>query len=116
MKDPLSKRVVHKLKLTDQFRLMELVKARYETAQQNDVDFAAFASEQLGIHVTKGNVKGAREAFGFPQWGIRLRTTSADPEVADLQRRLSALEQRVQVYPDGCLRDPACGARSHATR
>lgn len=96
------------------FVLTNLVQAEYvKQPNPDDAAFAALASERLGFPVTKNNVVGAREILDIPH-PHSARARSDNAEIADLQRRLLVLEQRVQVYLDGCLKDPACGAHNAA--
>lgn len=96
------------------FALTNLVQAEYvKQPNPDDVTFAALATERLGHLVTKANVEGCRNILDIPH-PHSSRACSDNAEIADLQRRLLALEQRVQVYLDGCLKDPACGARNAA--
>ena len=108
-------RSLNRLNARQTFALTNLVAAEYvKQPNPSDTAFAELASEQLGFPVTKGNVQGARETLDIPSPHSGV-ARSDNAEIADLQRRLLALEQRVQVYLDGCLKDPACGARN-ATR
>ena len=94
------------------FALTSLVQAEYvKQPNPSDEAFAELATERLGHLVTKHNVQGCREALDIPHPHSSQRR-SDNAEIADLQRRLLVLEQRVQVYLDGCLKDPACGARN----
>ena len=69
-----------------------------------DVGFAKMAEAKLGFRVTDRNVYGCRETLDLP--GLNARAPrSANAEIADLQRRLLALEQRVEVYFKGCRKD-----------
>jgi hypothetical protein len=63
------------------------------------------AEEALGFPITNHNVAGARELFDIPS--TRFAERGDDTKRLDtLERRFNALEQRVQVYIDGCCKDP----------
>lgn len=97
------------------FALTQLVQAEYiKQPNPDDETFASLATERLGFTVTKNNVIGARDILDIPH-PHSSRARSDNAEIADLQRRLLALEQRVQVYIDGCVRDRAAPT-GHAAR
>jgi len=83
------------------FDMQALVRDHYAEKKLHDKEFAAWATEQLGVTVTAGNIQGAREIFGIVSTRDIQRATPGD-EVADLRKRLAALEQRVEVYLTGC--------------
>ena len=95
-----------------QWDLTNLVKDNYASRQQNDIEFAKWAAEQLGFPVTKHNIEGARETLEIPSTAVihkaQRYTANGDSNLRlrMLEVRLTALEQRVQVYIDGCQRDP----------
>ena len=94
------------------FDLQVYVQANYANDKLHDAEFAEKAGMALGFPVTRANVQGAREAFGIESTLLaRAATPSANAEIADLQRRLAALEQRFEVYLTGCCKDgPTKGA------
>ena len=106
-----SGRVVNKLTDRAKFALTKLVGEAYEagrTGVDDDAKFAEFATAQLGFLVTAGNVQGSREVLDIP--GARTAgARSQNAEIAELQRRVERLEQRVQVYLDGCCKDRPAG-------
>ena len=83
------------------FDMQAYVREHYAAAGLHDKEFAEKASAELGFYITAGNVQGAREVFGIASTRDVQRTTPGD-EVADLRKRLAALEQRVEVYLTGC--------------
>ena len=110
----MSKIIRNVLSAKQTFALTNLVAAEYvKQPNPSDEAFAALASERLGFTITKANVEGCRNTLDIPS-PHSSRARSDNAEIADLQRRLLTLEQRVQVYLDGCLKDPACGARNAA--
>lgn len=90
------------------FDLLTYVQANYAAANLHDKEFAEKATAELGFTVTGGNVAGAREVFGITSTrDLQRATPKGDIEealriIGDLQRRLAALEQRVEVYLTGC--------------
>ena len=58
-------RAMNVLSGADKFNLQLLVKEEYAKMGLHDKEFAAWASEKLGLTVTSGNVQGARECFGI---------------------------------------------------
>lgn len=58
-------KTVHKLTMSQQFELINFVKAGYEMSGMSDAAFAEKASNDLGFHVTVGNVQGVRQQFGI---------------------------------------------------
>ncbi len=108
----MSKIIRNVLSAKQTFALTTLVASEYvRQPNPDDETFAAFATERLGHTVTRHNVQGCRNILDIPH-PHSSRARSDNAEIADLQRRLLALEQRVQVYLDGCLKDPACGVRN----
>jgi hypothetical protein len=96
-----------------QWELTNYVKDNYTKSGLRDGEFARQAEEKLGFPVTKHNVAGARETLEIPSRAMvtrelnKVRRSSADPQsLTDIYTRLRALEQRVQVYIDGCQCDP----------
>lgn len=86
-------KTVHKLKMPDQFRLMELVRDEYASSGKNDEEFAAYATEKLDVLVNPNNVLGAREAFGIKTQVAIARSMSN----AALERRVADLELAVKT-------------------
>jgi hypothetical protein len=106
----MSKIIRNVLSAKQTFALTTLVASEYvRQPNPDDETFAAFATERLGHTVTKHNVQGCRETLDIPH-PHSSRARSDNLEIADLQRRLLALEQRVQVYIDGCCKDRPAGA------
>ena len=58
-------KTIHKLTMPQQFELINFVKAGYEMSGMTDAAFAEKASNDLGFHVTAGNVQGVRQQFGI---------------------------------------------------
>lgn len=69
-----------------------------------DVGLAAMAEARLGFRVTEHNVQGCRDTLDLPGLNARV-SRSQNAEIADLQRRLAQLEQRVEVYFKGSRKD-----------
>jgi hypothetical protein len=87
------------------FLLTCLAQAEYsKQPNPEDAAFAVLATERLGFPVTKHNVQGCRNTLDIPH-PHPSRARSDNAEIADLQRRILILEQRVQVYLDGCCKD-----------
>lgn len=84
-------------------QLEDYVLANYVKEMTTDVAFAKMAEEALGFPVTNHNVAGAREMFDIPSTRFAARE---EGDIPSILRRLGALEQRVQVYIDGCCKDP----------
>jgi len=88
-------------------QLEDYVFKHYVEAATTDVAFAKTAGEALGFPCTAHNVAGARELFDIPSTSHRAHSAAdTDGRIASLERRFAALEQRVQVYIDGCGCDP----------
>lgn len=105
---PSGKRVNHKLTLRQQHQLNGFVLEHYAKLGLTDGSFAEKAASELGFHVTGSNVAGVRNAFEIPS--TREVQRSVDPStlegrIAHLERIVAALEQRIQVYLDGCRKD-----------
>lgn len=94
-------RVTNRLAGKANFDMQAYVQANYAAAGLYDKEFAEKATAELGFYVTAGNVAGTREVFGIVGTRDIQRATPGD-EVADLRKRLAALEQRVEVYLTGC--------------
>lgn len=98
------------------FDLLLYVQTNYAAANLHDKEFAEKATAELGFTITGGNVQGAREVFGITSTrDLQRATPKGDIEeafriIGDLQRRLAALEQRVEVYLTGCTL-PGCPAK-----
>jgi len=109
-------RVTNRLARKANFDMQTLVRDHYAEKGLHDKEFAAWATEQLGVTVSAGNVQGAREVFGITSTrDLQRATPKGDIEeafriIGDLQRRLAALEQRVEVYLTGCTL-PGCPAK-----
>lgn len=90
------------------FDLQVFVQKHYTDMGLHDKEFAEKATAELGFTVTGSNVQGAREMFGITSTrDLNRATPKGDIDeafriVGDLQRRLAALEQRVEVYLTGC--------------
>ena len=94
----------------DKFNLQLLVKEEYAKMGLHDKEFAAWASEKLGLTVTSGNVQGARECFSIMSTRDVVRSTApADmaAQLAALSARLMRLEERIEVYFKGCRKESA---------
>lgn len=85
--------------------LEDYVLKHYVEAATTDMEFARMAEKELQFPVTNNNVAGAREMFDIPSTRFAHGTTDAD-RLTRLERQVAALEQRVQVYIDGCGCDP----------
>ena len=109
----MSQRYKNALSGKAKFDLQAYVQANYATAGLHDKDFAEKASAELGFAITGSNVQGAREVFSIASTRDLQRATpkggidEALRIIGDLQRRLAALEQRVEVYLTGCTL-PSC--------
>jgi len=94
----------------DKFNLQLLVKEEYAKMGLYDKEFAAWASEKLGLTVTSGNVQGARECFGIMSTRDVARSTvptDVTAQLTDLRNRLARLEERIEVYFKGCRKESA---------
>jgi len=89
------------------FALIKLVEAEWlNRIELGDEGFAAFAAEKLGFSVSGGNVKGARKVLDLPSYhAVAHPKRSSSIEIAELQRRIERLEQRIEVYFRGCTKD-----------
>jgi glutamate mutase epsilon subunit len=85
--------------------LEDYVLKHYVEAATTDVEFARMAEKELGFPITNHNVAGTREMFDIPSTRFAHGTSDAD-RLTRLERQFAALEQRVQVYIDGCGSDP----------
>jgi hypothetical protein len=102
---PELRRIVRKLNLREQHIFNNFLVAEYAKTGMYDGEFAKLATEKLGFEITAFNVQGAREAFNIPSTRETMRaqnTGSQEHLIIDLQRRVTLLEQRMQVYLDGC--------------
>lgn len=104
---------INRLSAKMQWDLMNYVKESYAQSGLTDGAFAKQAEKDLGFPLTAHNVAGARETFDIPSnvWAAREAASSRDPSavmqrLSALERIVHALEQRVQVYIDGCCKDP----------
>jgi hypothetical protein len=86
------------------FLLTNLVQDEYEKSGMDDEAFALHAAIKLDFRVTDHNVEGARRVLDILSPRSRA-PRSQIAEIADLQRRVERLEQRVEVYLSGCRKD-----------
>ena len=92
----------------DKFKFQLLVKEEYAKMGLHDKEFAAWASERLGLIVTSRNVQGARECFNIMSTRDVVRSTApsdVSAQLTDLRTRLARLEERVEVYFKGCRKE-----------
>lgn len=94
-------RVNNRLAGKANFDMQALVRDHYAEKKLHDKEFAAWATEQLGVTVTAGNIAGAREIFGIVSTRDMVRALPSG-DILTIERRLAALEQRVEVYLTGC--------------
>lgn len=76
-----------------QYELINLVKAQYETMKATDIAFAAHATTELGTEVKACHVATARNVVGIAG---RSPGRPADPEVKELRERLDLVEATVE--------------------
>ena len=105
----MASRVNNRLNGRQCWLLTQYTQERYVGSGLSDPGFAAEATTALGFSVTKGNIQGAREALEIPANGTR-QAPSAD--LASLERRVATLEQRIEVYFNGCCNPGAKGTKS----
>lgn len=105
---PTGKRTNHKLTLRQQHQLNSFVLEHYAKMALHDNEFAEKAAHELGFHVTGSNVAGVRNAFEIPSTRDALRAANPDTlegRIVHLERLVAALEQRIEVYLNGCRKD-----------
>ena len=93
--------------LTDRetFLLAKFVEKEWpEHSELGDAGFVPFAVSVLGFPISIGNIRGVRKILDIEIQKPAL-SRSATAEIADLQRRVERLEQRVEVYFKGCRKD-----------
>lgn len=86
------------------YQLMQYTQANYTQAGLLDAEFAKKASDELGFPVTKGNVQGAREAFGIEATFLARRREAVEPRtrLERIEARLERLEAWMKrVDPNG---------------
>lgn len=97
-------RHINKLKHAEQFRLMKLVEAEFTERRQTDDEFAAYATDALGIKVNGNNVFGAREALGIESSRVKMSASTIESRLVLVEKRLAAVEELVnkidhQLWP-----------------
>ena len=76
--------------------LTELVLKEYTEKRLSPREFTAYAEERLGFTMTQHHVDGVLESFEIPK--VHKNLTPTDAVVEALERRVSALEKRLDVY------------------
>lgn len=82
----------NKLKMGEQFALIQYVQQHYIAADLHDPEFAEKASAELGFQVTAGNIQGIRQEFGIE--ATKIKRLNATPEL--IIDRIEKLEKQMK--------------------
>lgn len=93
-------RAINKLQAGDMFKLFNLVQAEFIDSNLDDLGFARYASEKLGVTVSHSSVATARQNLPTPipsRRELDLAKAPVDPaaELQALKQRVFALEQHL---------------------
>jgi|SRR5579864_1357575 len=98
------KRTMTTLKMADNFKLISMLMEEYTKSMLSDTDFAALASERLGLKLNASHISNRRVEFGIianskvpPQAVPELAALAAEvivqaKQIADLQERMAIME------------------------
>jgi hypothetical protein len=71
--------------------LINLIKSEYEDTCMNDIQFAKYASDKLGVDVNSNHIAKRRYEFNIPSNVVR-SVPVTDEVTKDIENRLHALE------------------------
>lgn len=94
------KEKTNRLTMKQQMVFGDLVRAEYTKSHMDDTEFAKFAAEKLEFELSRQQVANMREALEIPN-NLRVSNGRASP-IAQLERRVKNLEDRLDVYIQGC--------------
>lgn len=90
--------LINQLTMIQKAALLEHVRANYQNSGKTDADFAVLASQEVGFHVTPGNIAGMRKALVMKSERQRIVEERAIQE-AERQRWLAEERRQQQQTP-----------------
>lgn len=91
------------LSAKEQFEATKYTQEHYTEAAMTDAEFAAKAGLALGFALKGSHILGIRKNFEIP--ATRTKSVVKGPGMellVELEKRIAAIEQRVEIYLKGC--------------
>ena len=101
----MTKIVRNVLNAIEMYKLQDLILKEYTKSGLSDGEFAAMATEKVTPRAafTRNHISYARDALEIPSNSLKgVQNPQSLMRIVDLEKRIAALEDRLEVYIKGC--------------